>query len=314
MAQHLTDAIVKQLPIPAKGNKVYYDSDVAGLGARITANGARAFILNYRVRGTGRERRYTIGGFPDWRTTAARARARALKRDIDDGGDPLADIEAEREAPTVADLVERFEQEHLPRKRASTSAEYRRMIRNHIFPALGHLKVVDVRFEDIDALHRRITRAGHLHRANRVIAVASKMFSLATRWNMRETNPCRGIERNTEHHRRRYLTGGELERLVAALVKHEDKQAAHIIRLLLLTGCRRGEALGMRWADVDIGKGVWSKPASSTKQNEPHEVPLSAPARTLLNDIRAAAGKRPLGEYVFAGSGESGHRASIKRD
>ena len=73
------------------------------------------------------------------------------------------------------------------------------------------------------------------------------MFSLAVRWGMRETNPCKGIERNKEHHRRRYLSGDELGRLVAALADHPDRQAADAVRLLLLTGARRGEVLGMRW-------------------------------------------------------------------
>src|SRR5262249_27436988 len=107
-----------------------------------------------------------------------------------------------------------------------------------------------------------------------------------SRWHMRESNPAKGIERNIEYHRRRYLSGDELVRLTKALAKHPDKKAADAIRLLLLTGARRGEVLGMRWEHLDLGTGVWSKPASSTKQKEAHEVSLSAPARQLLADIR----------------------------
>ena len=108
----LTDAIVKRLPTPEKGNKVYYDNDIAGFGARVTAAGARSFILNYVTRG-GRERRYTIGSATSWQTTAARAEAKRLRRLVDQGGDPLGDVEAERAAPTMAELIDRFEQEHL---------------------------------------------------------------------------------------------------------------------------------------------------------------------------------------------------------
>ena len=99
--------------------------------------------------------------------------------------------------------------------------------------------------EDIERLHRRITAAGHLHRANRVAAVLSKMFSLAMRWRMRDDNPCKGIERNREHHRRRYLSSDEMVRLIEALNAHPDRQAANIVRLLLMTGARRGEVLAM---------------------------------------------------------------------
>jgi hypothetical protein len=72
MAQRLTDKLVTALPTPATGNRITYDDAVPGFGARVTAAGARAFVLNYRTRGDGRARRYTIGGFPDWSTGAAR--------------------------------------------------------------------------------------------------------------------------------------------------------------------------------------------------------------------------------------------------
>ena len=315
--QRLTDAFIKRLPVPARGNRITYDSDVHGFGARVTTGGARSFILNYVTR-SGRERRLTIGSCSDWRATAARAEAKRLRQVIDQGGDPLSDIEAERQAPTMVKLCDRFEAEHLPRLRASSQADYKRMIANHIRPALKHLKVADVAFEDIDRLHRRITAAGHLHRANRVIAVASKMFSLSMRWGYRTDNPAKGIERNLEHHRRRYLSGDELARLIRALAAHPDKQGANIIRILLLTGCRRGEALSMRWADVDLGeKGVWSKLPSSTKQREHHQAPLSAPARQLLSEIReeyvSKHPKKPLGEYVFPSHSAVGHVVELKR-
>jgi integrase len=317
MKQHLTDAIVKRLPAPTKGKLITIDDEVPGFGIRITANGARSYVLRYVVRGSGRERIFTIGDATMWRTPAARAEAKRLRQDIDRGGDPLADIEAEREAPTVWELCDRFEAEHLPRKRERTADDYRRMLRLHVRPHFGpHAKAADVTFADIDALHRKITKTGATYAANRCVAIVSKMFSLAVRWGMRETNPAKGIERNTEYGRRRYLSPDELVRLTAALAKHPDKQAADIVRLLLLTGARRGEVLGMRWADVDLGEGVWSKPPSSTKQKEHHQVPLSAPARQLLSEIREQqAGKRHvLPTFVFPGTGATGHRVELKKD
>lgn len=311
----LSDAEAKRQPIPKKGNsRVTYDNELAGFGLCVTRNGARSWVLNY-VTKAGRERRITIGALQLWRATAAREEARRLKRLVSEGGDPLAEIEAEREAPTVWELCDRFAAEHLPRKRPSTSEDYQRMLRLHIRPHFGaHTKVADVTFADVDALHRKISKAGHLHRANRTIAVASKMFALAIRWGMCEANPVKGIERNTEHHRKRYLKSDELARLVAALAKHPDQQAANVVRMLLFTGARRGEALSMRWADLDLAEGKWSKPPSSTKTNIAHEVPLSAPARALLAEIRDAHGKRPLGTYVFpATAGEAGHLGSIKK-
>jgi integrase len=319
MAQkrHLTDATVKRLPLPKKGKDITLDDEVPGFGARVTAAGARSYILRYTTR-AGRERTFTINDATVCRTTTARAEAKRLRERVKAGGDPLGDVEDERAAPSMVDLIERFREEHLPRKRESTRADYERMLLNHIGPHFGrHAKVADIRYEDIDALHRRITKSGSTYAANRCIAVLSKMFSLAIRWRMRGDNPAKGIERNTEYGRRRYLSGEELGRLVAALAEYQDRQAADIVRLLLLSGARRGEVLSMRWADLDLGKGVWSKPASSTKQREAHEVPLSAPARALLSDIAERYArehpKKPLGEYVFPGTGGTGHIVEIKK-
>jgi integrase len=312
--QRLTDAVVKRLPAPEKGYTVTLDSEARGFGVRVTAKGVRSFILNYYIR--GRDRCLTIGQHPDWGVTAARARAKELRREIDAGNDPLADKEAERAAPTVFQLIDRFEAEHLPRKREVTAREYRRTLKNHIRPHFGeHAKVCDVTYAHVDALHRKINKAGSPYAANRCVAIMSKMFSLAVRWGMRESNPAKGVERNREHHRRRYLSGDELGRLVAALADHPDRQAADAIRLLLLSGARRGEVLGMRWADIGLNEGTWSKPPSSTKQKEHHEVPLSAPARALLARIRdeQAAPKRPLGEFVFPSTGATGHLVEIKK-
>src|SRR5262249_40091482 len=99
-----------------------------------------AFILNYRNR-SGRERRITLGSPPAWTVAAARNQAAELRRRIDAGSDPLAELETERTAPTVCDLAERFEKDELPKRRAKTRADYASILRLHILPRLGKLKV-----------------------------------------------------------------------------------------------------------------------------------------------------------------------------
>jgi len=278
MGQKLTDAFIKKLGergnLPASGNRITYDSEVQGLGIRTTAAGAQSFILNYRTR-VGRERRFTIGAFPDWTVKVAREEARRLRATIDLGGDPLAEIQAGRDAPTVADLCRRYEEEHLPRKRPRSAEEDRTLIRTRVLPALGALKVADVTFNDIDGLHRKITKERKPYRANRTIALLSKMFSLAsTKWKMRSDNPCRGIEKNLEQPRERYLSADELSRLSEVLADHANREAADAIRLLLLTGARRNEVLSATWAQFDLTNGTWTKPSSHTKQKRLHHVPL----------------------------------------
>jgi integrase len=98
------------------------------------------------------------------------------------------------------------------------------------------------------------------------------MFALAVRWHWCADNPAKGLTRNAEHRRERFLNASELDALLDALDRLEDNQAAQIFRLLLLTGARRGEVLSMRWQDIDLDAGTWSKPHHLTKQARAHHV------------------------------------------
>jgi integrase len=319
----LTDVIVRELAPPARSNKIYYDGGdpkkcVTGFGIRITASGARAFIFNYRSL-AGRERRMTIGGYPEWSVKAAREKAKELRREVDGGYDPLAERIAEREAPIVNDLIARWRTDYAPRKREGSRNEDESLIRQWIAPELGHRKVTDVRRSDIDRLHRKITETGRPVRANRAVTLLSKLFTLAMRWDMRSDNPASGTERNHEQPRHRYLSGEELRRLTEALAIYPNRQAANAVRLLLLTGARRSEVLGATWEQFDLEAGVWVKPSAHTKQKREHRIPLSAPARRLLMEIktagerRAAEQKREPSCYVFPAHGaasRSGRRGA----
>jgi integrase len=303
----LTDKIVRDLPNPERGNRITYDTDVAGFGCRCTAAGARSFVLNYRTK-AGVERRYTIGAFPTWTVTGARDEAKRLRREVDSGGDPIAALRATRDADTVNELCDRFLTEYVPRKRAPTQRNYRNEIAAEVRPCLGHMRVESVTFRDIDRLHRKIsTRAPT--QANRVLSLLSRLFSLAVRWGMRADNPAKGVERNTEEKRSRYLSNDEMLRLLATLGDLRDQDAANAIRLLLLTGARRGELLHARWRDIDVDRGTWSKPASTTKQAKLHIVPLSAPACQLLADMRAHAADGA--EFIFPARTIPGPRRNI---
>ena len=263
----------------------------------MTAAGAKSFVLNYVA--AGRERRITIGSVPDWSVTGARDRAKELKRRIDIGEDPMAERHEDRAAPTIDDLAERFAAEHLSRRRETTSKEYNSILRGHILPALGKVRVADLRHADVDRLHRKIMATAP-YRANRAVAVLSKMMALAVKWEMRGGNPVKGIERAPENKRERFLTPAEIARLGKALDSHSEQTSCDAIRLLLLTGARRGETLSSTWSQFDLGKGVWTKPSRATKQAKEHRIPLSEPARLLLTGMSARA--EPGCPYVFPGT------------
>ena len=113
MAQRekLTEKLVKAAE-PRAGIYQVFDEDVRGFPLRTFPSGSRHFTLDYRAK--GRQRRFTIGRWPEWTVTAAREQAKALRRIIDDGGDPLGEREAGMTAPRIPDLIDRYIQTHTP--------------------------------------------------------------------------------------------------------------------------------------------------------------------------------------------------------
>lgn len=304
-AEKLNDATIKKVIPPEKGYTLLWDSEVRGFAARITAAGARSFIVNYRAE-NGRERRMTIGSFPDWSSAAAREKAKEIKRRVDAGEDPMQDRHETRLAPTVADLAEEYLTKYAEAfKRPGSVKEDRDMLK-HVLPALGKMKVASVTLHDVEDLHRKMSETPV--RANRVHALVRKIFSLAIKWNYRADNPAVGVQRYREEARTRYLSGDELQRLSAVLVKHPNRQSANAIRLLLLTGARRGEVLGATWAQFDLAAGVWVKPSSHVKQKKEHRIPLSAPALQLLVEMKDNSSS----EFLFPGRDTPVAQAGIK--
>jgi integrase len=287
MAERITQRTIANLRLPTRGNRILYDREIPGFGVRITPAGAVSFILNYRIR--GRERRYTIGRHPELTVTAARERAMQRRVEVMDGYDPLEARQQDRLEPTVNELATEYLNRHaVTHKRASSVRNDREMINNIIRPALGSLRLQAVGKRDLEALHASFKATPY--RANRVLALLSKMFSLAAEWEWVSDNPARGIPRFHEDKRERWLTTQELHRFTEALDSYSDQNAADALRLLLLTGAREGEVLKADWPQFDLQRGVWTKPSHHTKEKKIEHVPLSAAALELLRRMRRSSG------------------------
>jgi integrase len=309
MREELNDAFARTA---APG--IYFDTDRAsprGFLLRVTPQGARAWCLNYRVKATGHERRITIGDTAAWPIKKARAEAGDLRRIVDQGGDPLRQREDERAEPTVNDLIARFVAEELSSRAPRTAAEYKAMLRDWIAPALGRMKVSDVERADIEKIHRRITAASKLRRANAVRNVVHVLFNTAIAWGIRpqHTNPAAMVKGNREDPRERYLTAAEIERLMAELTRRRARWPDQVdqIALAILTGARRGEILSMEWSHLDLDQAIWRKPPPLTKQRRSHTIPMNDAAVELLRKrLSERAGAVPLRAVFTRGNSKSG--------
>jgi integrase len=306
------------------------DDEVIGFGVQVRETGRRSFTLDYNFE--GRRRRLYIGDFPDWSTNAARDHAKLIKREVDQGLDPLAVRDERRIAPTVKDLIERYLAEHVPRLAPDSASDYRSMMMTYVIPAWGQRKVIDIRRSDVDQLlveiakgrarpHKERTRQKRLKplqsprptpgRANRVGCAIRKMFNLAIRWEMRTDNPAASFIRNPENPRERFLDVTEIGWLSNVLNEHKNQRMADVIRLLMLTGARRGEVLDATWDQFDLDRAVWTKPAATTKQRKLHRTPLSSAAVQLLRTILARTPEKC--PWVFPGDAHGKPVQEIKR-
>jgi integrase len=290
-------------PAPATGAKTLWDLEPKGFGVRIYAPtkqhpaGARAFFFNYRIDGI--ERRCTIGARPAWSLEAARIEAKKLRKRVDRGEDPAEAKRERRGAPTVKDLIDRYIADHLPTK-ATKGGRYNdeKKMLAEIGDKLGYTrKVAEVHFGDIEAMHKEITTSGRPVRANRILGICSKAFSLALKPAAGETkpwrdqaqgNPCRGVARNREEAKERFLSTAELAALSDALnASDAPGSAADCIKLIMLTGCRPHEAMTARWEQFDAEPGFWVKSSAHTKQRKVHKTPLNPASIELLAKLRA---------------------------
>jgi integrase len=301
----LTEKSVARIA-PGDRDVFEWDDAMPGFGVRVKPSGSKSYIIQYR-RGAV-SKRMTIGSCALFRLEQARERARRFLLAAKDGGDPAAERDEGRRAPSVSDLADRYLAQHGElRKKPSSLAADRRNIANHIRPLLGKLRVHDVAGEDIDQFlrdvhagatakdeklgfrSRRIVRGG-AGVANRCVALLSKMFNLAERWKLRPlgSNPCRGLEKFKEHKVERMLSAEELGRLGDALAKYDrSPYAVAAIKLLAFTGGRLGEVLSLRWEWVDFERGEARLPDSKTGAKTLH---LPPPALGVLAELPRIVG------------------------
>ena len=257
----LTERIVRDAT-GREGVYTIWDSAVKGLGLQVTPRGKRTYVLRYADAG-GRKRQLILARAGEVSLKAVRERAgRELYAVRNGDADPAERRREAREAPTMAELLDRFFDEVVPARLESgrmaphTVKVYTSQARLYIRPLLGSYKVAALKRGDVEAFAGRIKS---LSQRNRTLQLLSRLFTQAERWEWRpeHSNPCRLVERAVERPRERVLSPSELSALADALDGLESKQRAPVaaIKTAAMTGLRISEVLGMAWDRVSLETG-----------------------------------------------------------
>ena len=302
----LTKRIVDRLEVDDK-DAVFWDRELPGFGLRVYPSGAKVYVVQTRC--AGRSKRVTVGRHGDVSPDQARKEAARIIARIKAGEAPIPVVP--KTDPTMAELAERYQREHVAmRCRPATVTHYGIMLAKHIVPALGELKVAEVERKHILAFQYELREKPTV--ANRALDMLVKMFNLAEAWEQRPPgkNPCRFVRRyKVQPQHERFLTPEELHRLGRALdaapaERLASRHGAAAIRLLVLTGCRRNEILGLRWEDVDFEAGELRLRDTKTGARV---VPLTPAAAEVLEELPRVPGNT----WVFPGRKQGTHQRNI---
>jgi len=267
-----------------------WDSTVSGFHVRITPGkrGKKVYCVSFQ-RPSGQKVNVTIGECSSWTFDQAKTKAGELRQMHEDGKDPRAYVMAERKAEDLNALIKIWQDNYKAKLKPSSQLSYESIIKTVIVPELGTRIVKDLAHWDVETMHANESKK-HETNANRAVAVLSRLLSIAEKleWRPKYSNPCKGLEKNSEEPRSRVLTAAELSRLessMCALVEQGklDPSAADLVRFLALSGLRTGEAKGLRWKAVDIeGNTMTFKEHKTSKKKGTKELPLNTHLKVIL--------------------------------
>lgn len=308
---------IAKAELPAKGQRFIFDDHrdaPRGFALRVTAAGGRAFVLQYTV--DGRQRRKTIGEWPTWTLEAARAEATKIRRGIDTGTDPLDEKRKRREAradPSVRDVAQEWLDKHA--SGLKSEGTIRGLILNDMLPAIGDMKIKDVRRRHIiDLVEGKAKQAPRSAAMLLIYARAVMTFAADREYILvspvsdlkpssikleGQRDPLKAVKRA------RVLDADEIR----ALWNNAEQSGLHrmtalVLKLVLVTGQRPGEVAGMH--EDEITGRIWTIPANRRGKTETaHTVYLTDTALKIIADAKlsrpASQGRRkaPPSGHVF---------------
>jgi integrase len=338
---NFTKSSIDALPLPLKGWQYHRDTKTPGLAIGVGVTGIRTFVLYRRINGD--PERVKLGRYPGMTIEQARTRAAELNGQIAMGKNPADAIREKRGEMTLDDLfdlyLERYAIPHGLKTLEDMKQNYAVYFGKLDAPKKKHgrervkpdgavdwskRQISTITHKEVSKFHHQLgTKTGKTI-ANRMVELLRAVFNRCKKLKLIDMpNPAEGLDHFKEIERDRYLNEDEIPRLFLAL-ETETEQNRDYFLLLLLTGARKSNVLSMRWKDIDFNLGHWRVPGEFSKNGNPMIVPLTVAAKEILTKRKEAADAKNklaevlvkkqaiVSEFVFAGTGVTGHMTSPK--
>lgn len=304
----LTDIKVKKAkggitPEGKETSKRYKMGDSRGLYLEVSPNGGKWWRLKYRF--DGKEKRLSLGVYPDISLKEARNRREDLRQQIANGIDPAETRKAEKEIAADTNCFETIAREWHAKFSANWTEDHAKRtltrIENDVFPWLGKTNIKDISAPDLLVILRRVESRGALETAHRINQICGQVFRYAIATGRAERDISADLKgaippTKVKHHSSitepKYV--GELMRAINAY--SGSFITAIALKLSPLLFVRPGELRQAEWSEIDFDNSEWRIPAEKMKMRVLHIVPLSKQALSLLKELQPLTGRS---KYLF---------------
>jgi integrase len=267
------------------------DTLLPGLYLVVQPSGARSFAVRYRHH--GKPRKHTLGSYPILDLKTARELGTKVLRAAAEGRDPAKERQKER-ATIVKDVVAQFMAKHGQRCRPRTLKEYERLLARFVLAPWGDRPIGSITRPEVRDVLDKIIANGTPILANRAHGVIGTLFGWAVEQEIIAASPTLGLKAPAVRKSRdRILSDDEL-RSVWRAAEQIGLPYGAVVKLLVLTGQRRGEIAGLTWSEIDLDKQLISLPRERVKNNRAHEIPLSPQAVAVIEALPRT------GEHLFS--------------
>jgi integrase len=298
----LTDTAVRNAKPAEKVQRLF---DGGGLYLEVASSGGKWWRLKYRV--AGKEKRISLGTYPDVSLKDAREKRDMARKQLADGEDP-SEARKMAKAAELAVVLTSFEavatawMNHMSASKwdEGTRDKIKASMQGHVFPVIGRKPVALVRPADVRELVKKLDAAGSRETAGRVFQRIKAVYRYAVSHDLTENDPTASLkpsefmsQQKVQH--RAALAEKDVPQFLRMLAEYPgDARTSIAMRLLMLTAVRPGELRGAKWEEFDLGRALWRIPAERMKMKIEHTVPLSVQALALLKGMYPGEGSTGL--------------------